>query len=148
MAGLNKLNGFAITNFTILLKPEDDGSNLLGEVYIPNPSVMTLAMGDVVMNLSVDGKPIGNSTISNLTLKPGNNTVPMRSITDQGTVITMITTKYTNGILPVDITGVSSKNSAGETLAYYEAAIASNTLHVQLDVGKKLQEIGLNITSS
>ena len=44
MPGLNKLTGFNVTNFTIELNPEPDGTNMVGTVYIPNPTVMTISM--------------------------------------------------------------------------------------------------------
>jgi len=44
MNGLNKLQGFAVTDFSIELKAEPDGTNMIGTVYIPNPTVMTLTM--------------------------------------------------------------------------------------------------------
>jgi hypothetical protein len=40
---LNKLTGFDVTEFHILLTPEN-GRNMNGTVYIPNPSVMTISM--------------------------------------------------------------------------------------------------------
>lgn len=40
--GLNGLKGFNITTFKISLTPNPDGSNLVGIVYVPNTSVMTL----------------------------------------------------------------------------------------------------------
>lgn len=39
-------------NFEILLKPEADGTNMIGTVYIPNPSVMTIAMVSFTMELT------------------------------------------------------------------------------------------------
>lgn len=41
--GLNKLKGFDVTDFHILLKSVND-RNMNGTVYIPNPSVMTITM--------------------------------------------------------------------------------------------------------
>lgn len=148
LKGLNGLKGFAVTNFTVLLTAQSDGTNMLGTVFIPNPSVYTVEMGNVTMNLAVAGTPIGTSLIPNLTLKPGNNTLGMRSVTNQSAVIDLILKKYTNGILPVDISGNSSVNSKGEHLAYFETAIQSNHMSISLDVGSALKSIGLNITSS
>ncbi|KAL8784406.1 MAG: hypothetical protein Q9195_009051 [Heterodermia aff. obscurata] len=45
MKGLNSLTGFNITSFRIKLIPDPDGTNFVGEVSIPNPTVMTLTMG-------------------------------------------------------------------------------------------------------
>lgn len=148
MKGLNGLAGFAVTNFSVLLTAEADGTNMLGTVYIPNPSVMTVEMGNLTMDLSVAGTPIGTSLIPNLTLKPGNNTVGMRSIANQSAVIDLVLNKYKNGILPIDIIGNSSVNNAGQHLPYFEAAIQANPMHISLDVGAALKAIGLNITSS
>ena len=44
MKGLNKLSGFNVTEFSIELTPEPDGTNMKGTVYIPNPTVMTISM--------------------------------------------------------------------------------------------------------
>lgn len=44
VTGLNKLKGFNVTEFDILLQPGSDGANMVGKVFIPNPSVMTLEM--------------------------------------------------------------------------------------------------------
>ena len=144
--GLNKLSGFNITGIHILTTNAPDGSNMNGTVSIPNPSVLTIGLGNVTLDLSVQGTPIGQSLLPDLVLKPGNNVVPMRSTVNQSLVIGMITSSFKNGILPLDIVGNSSVSN-GQHLEYYEAAIQSNTLHVDLDAGSALAEIGLNITA-
>lgn len=141
------MSGFEVKNFTILLSPESDGANMIGQVYIPNPSVMTIALGNVTMDLSVAGTPIGQTLIPNLTLKPGDNTVDMRSTTNQTAVLKLIPCSYKDGILPVDIKGNSSLNTNGDHLPYFEYAIQSNVLSTSLDVGSALNKIGLNITA-
>lgn len=55
-AGLNKLSGFDVPDFEILVKPEADGTNMIGTVYIPNPSVITIAM--VILFSSVNDPSI------------------------------------------------------------------------------------------
>ncbi|OCK81039.1 hypothetical protein K432DRAFT_392540 [Lepidopterella palustris CBS 459.81] len=147
MKGLNRLNGFNITEFQILTTNEPDGSNMNGTVSIPNQSVLTIDLGNVTMDLSVQGTPIGQSLIPNLVLKPGDNLVPMRSTVNQSMVIEMITTVFKDGMLPVDILGNSSISN-GQHLEYYEAAIQENTLHVSLNVGSALAALGINITAS
>jgi hypothetical protein len=94
MKGLNKLQGLNITDVKILFGDSQvlsDGSNMIGNVSIPNPSVITFDLGNVTMNLSVDGQPIGYSLLPNLVIKPGYNFVPMQSTVNQSTVITLIT---------------------------------------------------------
>lgn len=150
MKGLNKLSGLSISDIKILSGKSEilsDGSNMIGTVHIPNPSVYTIELGNVTMNLAVDGKSIGTSLLPDMTLKPGNNSLPMQSKTDQLGVVSIITSKYKNGILPLEISGNSSIYN-GEHLEYYEAAIQSNVIKIDLDVGPALSAIGINITNS
>lgn len=148
MKGLNKLQGFNVTQFSIKLIPDSDGTNMEGTVYIPNPSAMTISMGNVTFNNFIHGTQtlIGNSTLTDLVLKPGNNTVPMKSIVNQTLVITELTSNFQNGMLPIDVVGLSSVYN-GQHLPYFEKALASNTQSITLDVGSALAKIGLDISS-
>ncbi|KAF1975203.1 hypothetical protein BU23DRAFT_459305 [Bimuria novae-zelandiae CBS 107.79] len=150
MKGLNKLSGLRIENIKILFGTKNelpDGSNMVGNAIIPNPSVMTLDLGNVTMDLSIDGKTIGQAVLPNLLLKPGDNNNTMTSKLDQLEVVQLITTKYKDGVVPFEIMGNSSVRN-GEHLEYFEEAIKSNTIKLDLDVGPALAAIGLNITSS
>jgi hypothetical protein len=119
---------------------------MVGTVYIPNPSVMTLDLGNVTMNLLIDGAAIGTALLPDLVLKPGNNTVSMQAHVDSLVVVQAITKKYKNAIVPLDIVGNSSIK-AGVNLKYYEEAIKSNTVRVDLNVGPALMAVGINLTS-
>ncbi|KAL8708471.1 MAG: hypothetical protein Q9220_006628 [cf. Caloplaca sp. 1 TL-2023] len=139
--GLNGLAGFNVTSFTIKLTPDPDGTNMEGTVYIPNPSVMTISMGNVTFNNYVDNVFIGISSLSDLVLKPGNNTVPMRSTVNQTFVIEKVVGTYKDGMLPVDIVGNSSVYD-GQHLGYFEKALSSNRQHIILNVGAALAAAG------
>jgi LEA14-like dessication related protein len=144
---LNKLQGLNITDLKVLAGQGvvlDDGSNLIGNITIPNPSVMTLDLGNVTMNLAIDGTSIGYTLIPNLILVPGDNKVPMQSKVDQLKIISLIKSKYTNAIVPLEIVGNSSVAN-GEHLTYYEAAIKSNTIKLDLNVGPALNAIGITV---
>jgi hypothetical protein len=150
MKGLNKLSGLNITDIKILSGKDQilpDGSNLIGNVHVPNPSVMTLDLGNVTMDLSVDGKAIGSSLIPNLLLKPGPNVFPLQSKVDQLIVLGLVTSKYTNGILPVDIVGNSSVRN-GEHLTYYEDALRSNAIKLDLNVADALAAINIKVNGT
>jgi hypothetical protein len=119
---------------------------MIGTVYIPNPSVMLLDLGNVTMNLLIDGTSIGYALLPDLVLKPGNNTVPMQAHVDSLKVVQAISTKYKTGVVPLDIVGNSSvRNGVG--LTYYEEAIKSNTVRVDLNAGPALMAVGINLTS-
>ena len=136
---MNKLSGLNITDLKVLQANETlpDGSNLVGNVHLPNPSVMTLDLGNVTMNLSVDGQAIGTSLIPNLLLKPGSNVIPLQSTVNQLTILGFLT-KYPSGVLPVDIVGNSSVAKNGDHLTYYEDALKSNPIKLNLDISHAL----------
>jgi len=148
LKGLNRLHGLNITDLKILWGAENvlpDGSNLIGNVTIPNPSAYALDLGNVTMDLSVDGQNIGTSLLPNLRLNPGENKVPMQThITNLLSMINLIKSKYKNAVIPLDIVG-SSSVFGGQHLTYYEAAIKSNTIRVDLNVGPALQALNITI---
>ncbi|KAL5113459.1 hypothetical protein ACEQ8H_008651 [Pleosporales sp. CAS-2024a] len=148
--GLNKLQGLNITSIKLLSGATEllaDGSNLVGTLFIPNPSIMTLDLGNVTMNLAVDDTPIGYALIPNLVVKPGNNTVPIQAHVEPIIVYGLVSSKYKNGIIPLDVTG-NSTVSHGHNLTYYAEALRSNTVRVNLNVGPALATLGINATKS
>lgn len=128
--GLNGLKGFNVTNVRVNLTALS-GPNLSGYAYIPNPSDMTIAMGDVTLELSTATGVVGNSTIANMTLVPGNNTLPMIGTMDQAKVLG--SADLTTGIVELSIVGKSAIYN-GEHLVYYERALANNNLSLALNV--------------
>jgi hypothetical protein len=44
LAGLNSLDGFQFTEAAIVFPPDADGTNLVGSVIMPNPSIVTFEM--------------------------------------------------------------------------------------------------------
>ncbi|RDI89622.1 hypothetical protein Vi05172_g881 [Venturia inaequalis] len=145
--GLNKLKGFQVRDVKISLAPEADGTNMHGTVYIPNPSPMSIQMGTVVQDIYVGAKKIGVTTIPDLTLKPGDNFIPMKTVSDQAVVIGLVSTQYKDGKLPVTIRGNSSTSLQGQKLDYFTAALRSNDMKTTLDLKEPLKAIGLDISA-
>jgi hypothetical protein len=145
LIGLNSLKGFRVENMTISLKALPGQPNMEGTLIIPNPSPMTLTLGDVVQELFVDNQRIGNTTINNLTLKPGDNSIPMSSVADQAVVIKLISSKYKNGTLPIEARTVSIMYN-NKTLPYFQAAMQATPLYTNLDVGPALKAAGVDIS--
>ncbi|KAF7915047.1 uncharacterized protein EAE98_011370 [Botrytis deweyae] len=134
--GLNGLQGFNVTNVRVNLTALS-GPNLSGYAYIPNPSDMTIVMGDVTLELSTATGVVGNSTIANMTLVPGNNTLPMTGTMDQTKVLASADLK--TGIVQLGIVGKSAIYN-GEHLVYYERALASNKLSLALNVAQVVKD--------
>lgn len=148
LQGLNHLSGLNITSIRILSGASEilpDGSNMLGNVSIPNPSVMTLHLGNVTMNLAVGSTPLGTALLPDLILRPGDNLVPMQARVEQLKVIGLITGEYKDAVLPLKITGNSSVNAQGAHLEYYETAVRSNVVEVELNVGPALKAVNITL---
>ncbi|KAL9028166.1 MAG: hypothetical protein Q9196_003428 [Gyalolechia fulgens] len=137
MRGFEGIPGFNVTGFSIKRIPEPDGANMIGTVYIPNPTVLTLTMGNVTFNNFVDDEFIGTSLLSDLVLRPGNNTVTMRSRVNQTLVVEKVKETYKNGMLPIEIRSNSSIYN-GQHLEYFEKALQGSRQHVVLNVGAAL----------
>lgn len=91
-AALNSFNGFHITDTALLLVPRADGTNLIGNAVLPNPSVLTIEIGDITLDIKAGDLVIGNATLTGFTLKPGTNVHPMTGILDLGTVLSNLDT--------------------------------------------------------
>jgi len=84
LKGLNNLAGMKITNFSL---SKDQDANLVGKVLIPNPSVFTIQMGNVNLDISLKAKHVGTGVIPNLLLTPGNNLYDFRSLIDESQLL-------------------------------------------------------------
>lgn len=110
---------------------------------IPNPSVLTLALGDVFVDMYVNGTLIANATLPSLELTPGNNTYAMEATTNQTQVALLLQQpEYHCGVLPVEIAGNRSVFD-GQVLPYYTGALQSATMRTDFDIRPTLEEAGL-----
>jgi len=140
--GLNSFKGIKVSNVNISMTPFPDGSNMHGTINIPNPSVMTLTIGDMLQDIYVDGTLIGNTTIKDVVLRPGDNLFPMTSTTEQAIVLPLLTTKYTDGILPVEAR-TRTITFQGQSLRYFEEPMKATPVKLELDLRDALAGIGL-----
>lgn len=142
--GLNGFKGLEIQTFFLQTDGSlPNGANSNGTVMVPNPSVLTLAVGDASFNIFVNGTQVATSTMPDLTLTPGNNTYPI-DVTSNVTAVTGLLSNpaYQCGMLPVDIIGVESRYN-GEVLPYFTAALQHNSVRTMLDIAPALQKQGL-----
>ncbi|KAL3484542.1 hypothetical protein BJX62DRAFT_248338 [Aspergillus germanicus] len=133
MKGLNKLAGFQVLDMK--LDPyRPDGMNAEGSVLIPNPSVTTIAMGNVTFDLSSNGTKLGTSVLQDLVIRPGNNTVPMLANIDQLTILGLLPDNPPYNV-EMQAQGKSSVYD-GEELEYFSAALQANSISFTFDVSK------------
>jgi UDP-glucose 4-epimerase len=79
---------------------------------------------------------VGNSTILDMTIVPGNNSFPMTAIIDQTKVISSMDSQ---GFVNMIITGTSAVYN-GQHITYYEEALASNVLTLKMNVEQILAD--------
>ncbi|KAJ5220250.1 hypothetical protein N7468_009454 [Penicillium chermesinum] len=84
---LNSFEGFSLSDTYLKLPPLEDGTNLLGNATLPNPSVLTLEIGQIVLEVKSGDLVIGNATLEDVILRPGNNTFPVKGILDIPTIL-------------------------------------------------------------
>ncbi|OQD96532.1 hypothetical protein PENSOL_c015G06981 [Penicillium solitum] len=83
---LDQFKKFSISD-SGLIPARDDGTNLVGNVSLPNPSVLTLDIGTLVLDVKSGDLVIGNATVKDVTIKPGDNVFPLTGILDIHTMI-------------------------------------------------------------
>jgi hypothetical protein len=90
---LNKFDGFSIADSTLILPAQDDGTNLIANLTLPNPTALSFEVGTITLDLKSGDTDliIGNATVDNVTLRPGNNTFPLKGILDLKTIISNLT---------------------------------------------------------
>jgi hypothetical protein len=134
-----------VSNIKITLLPGPDGNNMEGTIMIPNPSVMTLTIGTMVQDIYLNGTMIGNATIPDVVLKPGQNTFQMKSAADQISVITYLQAdKSKSGILPVEARA-RTVTYKGKRLEYFEYAMMETPVKLNLNLKAALTAIGLDL---
>lgn len=121
----------------MLNETEADGTNAIGTLSIPNPTVMTIALGNVTLALSVNGTSIGTATLPDLVLNPGANTQQMRAEVYQLVVAAMVMERE-NATLPVDIRGNTS-TFGGQQIPYYNTMLAATQFRIDLDVADAME---------
>ncbi|GIJ88016.1 hypothetical protein Asppvi_006932 [Aspergillus pseudoviridinutans] len=138
---LNGFAGFSIEGSQLLLPAEPDGTNLIANATLPNPSVMTLEIGTTVLDLKSGDLVIGNATIDNLVLRPGNHSNPVRGKLDLGYVLKNLgpvlqsqKDSLRNGYLTLD-TVAKSIVYDGVEVPYYTNVMKDLTLSAKVPIG-------------
>ncbi|KAI9925892.1 hypothetical protein MW887_005698 [Aspergillus wentii] len=159
--GLDKISGLSIDSARLVAPAEEDGTNLRGTITLPNHSAITLALGNVTLNLKTAGLIIGQGFLDNVVLKPGNNSMPLRATLSIQTVLENILdilsaqkSALTDGELEI-CASVNSTVYNGKHITYYEEVLNSLTLTARVPIIKVLtdtvqglsQDSGFNLSS-
>ncbi|OQD99385.1 hypothetical protein PENVUL_c064G10170 [Penicillium vulpinum] len=83
---LDQFKKFSISD-SGLIPAREDGTNLIGNASLPNPSVLTLDIGTIVLDVKSGDLVIGNATLKDITIKPGDNVFPLTGVLDIHTMV-------------------------------------------------------------
>lgn len=138
---MNKFDGVAISDSTLLIPGRPDGTNLLGNVILPNPTVLTFQVGTLNLDIMSGDLVIGNATMTDVTLVPGDNTFPMTGTLDLKKVIANLK-QVLNTQLPSLLNGNLSLNARttsvvwnGTLVPYYTDVLRELTLTTSVGLG-------------
>lgn len=73
---LRELEGFSLADSQLLLPPREDGVNIVGNMTLPNWSILTIGLGNLTFNAWAGDRLIGNVAVFDVLLEPGNSTLP------------------------------------------------------------------------
>ncbi|CAI7596966.1 unnamed protein product [Penicillium glandicola] len=153
---LNKFEGFSISDSTLVLPAEDDGSNLVANITLPNPTVLSFEVGTITLDLKSGETDlvIGNATVTGVTLRPGNNTFSLRGVLDIGTMVGNLTevlgsqgSALNTGALSLTAV-IKSIVSNGILIPYYTEVLGSLPLVANVSIGDVLQNSLTRLGSS
>ncbi|KAI0448527.1 hypothetical protein F5B21DRAFT_105297 [Xylaria acuta] len=145
LKGLNNFNGLSISDSTISALATKNNFN--ATAHIPNPSVLTLDIGNTTFTNYFDGKAIGQTYINNLVLYPGDNTFPTSSDIQQLPILNALTQEpycELGGKLPFQLEGKNVVNN-GQVLPYFRDALAASNQSVTIDLSEAAKKAGLPI---
>src|SRR5690349_15701742 len=102
--------------------------------------------GNATFHNYLGGAEIGTVFIDNMTLRPGNNSFPMKAKVEQGPVLTFMGSRPAceTGMAPFQLLGKDVVNN-GQRLTYFATALATANQTVDIDIGGALKR-SLNIT--
>jgi hypothetical protein len=150
---LNQFKGFSISNSGLTPKL-DDGSNLIGNATLPNPSVLTLDLGTIILDVKSGDLVIGNATLKDVTLYPGSNTFPLTGVLDLNTILHNLgkvlasqASALKNGTLALD-TVTRSITWNGTLVPYYTEIMSGLTLTANVAIADLLKNTIHNFLSS
>jgi hypothetical protein len=127
---------------------------LIGNATLPNPSVLTIEIGTITLDIKSGDLVIGNATLEDLTIKPGDNKHPLKATLDfdtifenLGTVLKSQAGLLKTGNLTLD-TITRSVVWENETVPYYTEVMSKLTLPAQVPIMDTLKNTlhSLNLT--
>ncbi|KAI2464082.1 hypothetical protein F4781DRAFT_425844 [Annulohypoxylon bovei var. microspora] len=145
LKGLNGFKGLSVTNTHVSLAQAD---NFNATAHIPNPSSLTLDVGNTIFHTYFNGSEIGTSYILNLVLHPGTNDFFIWADINNTAVLNGLTKRPTcerNGTLTFELSGKNVTNH-GQHIPYFANSLAASNSSVDIPIGEAVKnDIGISV---
>lgn len=136
---LDTLRGFALTDSALLLPPDKDGTNLIGNLTLPNWSALKIGLGNLTFNAYAGDTLIGNVAVYDVLLPPkSNSSLAFRGeifiptvLQNLGPILSSQSDALSQGNIEIAISGNSTKVN-GEHITYLERVL--NEAHIMSQV--------------
>ncbi|KAI1142809.1 hypothetical protein F5Y05DRAFT_366259 [Hypoxylon sp. FL0543] len=146
LQGLNKFKGLNVANPHVSIAQTN---NFNATTHIPNPSVLTLDVGNTTFRTYFNQSEIGTSYIRNMALHPGSNEFFIWADINQTAVLNGLTHRpwcERNGTLTIELAGKDVTNN-GQPIPYLANALAASNLSVDISIGQAVQsDIGFSLS--
>ncbi|KAJ3474447.1 hypothetical protein NLG97_g9841 [Lecanicillium saksenae] len=137
--GLNRFRGLDIKKLKFAFN-NTDGSNISGDLMIPNRSPMSLSFGDIKFKLMSGDLEIGWLKLNDITIKPGNMTQSLvgyidlqKAISNLGPFLASQSGPLGRGVLQIN-TSVESVVVNGEHVTFLENALSTRPLTTDISI--------------
>lgn len=111
--------------------------NIAGKVVIPNPSVFTLELGNVHIDISLAGSALGNGIIPNLIVSPGlKNTYDFKANLTGENILKLVTAiQNREANLQIQATDVEKD---GVSVPWLKGPLAAEAIDVPVNITRKV----------
>lgn len=150
LTGLNHFAGLEVTHAEVSTEPDENDNNFHGFVTIPNPSVLTIEIGNATFDTFLNGSNVGTTYMDNLILSPGNNNASLRASISQGPVLLALMEEpyCQDGIIDFELSGNGVTNE-GDKLSYFADALSADNLTVPINIGESVaRDLGVTLGCS
>lgn len=152
---LNSLDGFAFGTLALVVPPADDGTNVQGNLTLPNWSPLTIGLGNVTLNILSGTYLIGSASLTDVVLPPGNSTLNFRGqlfydtvLENIGPIVSSQAQALKDGNLEVSASGNASVVN-GQHITYVEEVLNAQRLSTQIPILELLAQVsGQFLTNS
>ncbi|KAK7908835.1 hypothetical protein PG985_016138 [Apiospora marii] len=149
LAGLRKLAGVRLDAIKLILPPQADGTNIVGNFTLPNWSILTMDLGNITLDILAGDKEIllGTATIFDVVLPPGNHSLPFRGqlyipalLENFGGVLSSQGDALASGKLTLGVRGNRTEVD-GRRISYLEHVLNNMLLMTDVPVAQLLGDV-------